>query len=359
VSEDADESSKTEEPTQKKQDEARKQGNFAISQEVNVWLLLAAALTILVSLLPGTAAGLQRRLSFYIEHVYQIPMDRGGIGIVLLRVVEDIFWALWLPVLLLMIAGVLGAIGQTGWHVSWQLIAPKFSKIDPLKGLGRLFAVVPQSVQLLKGVAKMVAVGTVAYMALTPMVTSVEHFVGIDIMLLLKEMSELTYRLFVGVLAMLTVIAAGDLFWQRHEHDKKMKMTKQEVKDEHKQAEGDPVVKSRIRQLRFERARKRMMANVPNADVVVTNPTHYAIALKYDPETMSAPLVLAKGVDAVALKIREVAKEHDIPVVENPPLARALYATADIDEEIPAEHYRAVAELITYVFKLKRRPLRN
>ncbi|HYD66600.1 flagellar biosynthesis protein FlhB [Azospirillum sp.] len=359
MSEDADESSKTEEPTQKKLDEAHKQGNYAMSQEIGIWLLLAATLIILVSLLPGTASGLQRRLAFYVEQVYQIPMDQAGIGMVLMRVAEDIFWALWLPVLLLMVAGVVGAIGQTGWHVSWQLIEPKFDKISPLKGFQRLFAVVPQMVQLIKGLAKMAVVGIVAYMALTPMVTSVEHFVGIDMMALLNEMSELTYRLFVGVLAMLTIIAAGDLFWQRYDYNKKMKMTKQEVKDEHKQAEGDPVVKSRIRQLRFERARQRMMSNVPNADVVVTNPTHYAIALKYDPETMTAPLVLAKGVDAVALKIREVAKEHDIPVVENPPLARALYATVDIDEEIPAEHYRAVAELITYVFKLKRRPLRN
>ncbi|NUB29763.1 flagellar biosynthesis protein FlhB, partial [Azospirillum brasilense] len=140
---------------------------------------------------------------------------------------------------------------------------------------------------------------------------------------------------------------------------KKMRMTKQEVKDEHKQAEGDPHVKGRIRQLRFERARKRMMAAVPSADVVVTNPTHFAVALKYDSSTMGAPMVVAKGADAVAFKIREIAEENGVPVMENPPLARALYAACDIDEEVPSEHYRAVAEVITYVFKLKGRAVRN
>ena len=149
------------------------------------------------------------------------------------------------------------------------------------------------------------------------------------------------------------VVAVADLVYQRNEHNKKMRMTKQEVKDEYKQTEGDPMVKGRLRQLRAEKARQRMMQAVPQADVIITNPTHYSIALKYDTDTMDAPLCIAKGVDEVAMRIREVAKEHDIVLFENVPLARALYDSVDIDESIPPEHFKAVAEVISYVFKLK------
>ncbi|HYG88717.1 MAG TPA: flagellar biosynthesis protein FlhB [Azospirillum sp.] len=359
MSEDADDASKTEEPTQKKLEEAHKKGNFAISREIHNWLAVAAALVILMAVLPGTTAGLQQRLSFYVEHIHELPMDRANVGMILVRVLLDILWALWLPVLMLCAAGVLGSVAQTGWNVSWELIVPKFEKLNPLTGFTRLFGSVRQLIELAKGIAKLAVVGGVAYLALKPMIVSVEHFTGADVMLLLSEMKELIYRLFVGVLAVLTLIAGGDLLWQRHDYNKKMRMTRQEVKDEHKQQEGDPMIKARVRQLRYERARKRMMANVPNADVVVTNPTHYAVALKYDPASVGAPVVLAKGVDQIALKIREIAEGNDVPVVENPPLARALYASVELDEEIPSEHYRAVAELITYVFKLKGRPVRT
>ncbi len=359
MSEDADDASKTEEPSEKKLEEAHKKGNFAISREIHTWLAIAVMLVILMAVLPGTMAGLERRLSFYIEHIHEQPMDRASIGLVMFRVLLDIIWTLWLPMLLLAAAGVLGSISQTGWNVSWELITPKFEKINPLAGFVRLFGSIRQIIELIKGIAKIAVVGGVAYLALQPMILSVEHFTGIDLMRLLSEMKDLTYRLLAGVLAVLTLIAGGDFVWQRHDYGKKMRMTRQEVKDEYKQQEGDPMVKARVRQIRHERARKRMMASVPNADVVVTNPTHYSIALKYDPESSGAPVVLAKGVDQIALKIREVAKDKDIPIVENPPLARALYASVEIDEEISEEHYRAVAEIITYVFKLKGRSVGN
>ncbi len=154
---------------------------------------------------------------------------------------------------------------------------------------------------------------------------------------------------------MFTVIAAADYFYQNHAYIKSLKMTKAEVKDEYRQQEGDPMIKGRLRQIRLEKARKRMMAQVPKADVVITNPTHYAVALAYDNKKMTAPRVLAKGVNRIAERIREVATEHKIPLVSNPPLARALYDTVEIDEEIPTQHYRAVAEIISYVYKLKKR----
>ncbi|MBP2303034.1 flagellar biosynthesis protein FlhB [Azospirillum picis] len=358
MSEDADESSKTEDPTSKKLDEAHKQGQFAMTREAANWLMVAAMLIILISVLPGTMKGMVFRLNYYFENLDQFSFDRAGTGRLLLRVVKDTLWALWLPILLFVMAGILATLGQTGFHVSWQLIAPKFGKLNPLPGLMNMFKA-NQLVELLKSIAKLAVVGGVAYLALKPMFGEIETFIGIDIASLLLHADALAYRLLVGVLVVLTFIAAGDFLWQKTQFDKKMKMTKQEVKDEHKQQEGDPVVKGRIRQIRFERARKRMMAAVPSADVVVTNPTHFAVALKYDPDQMGAPMVLAKGVDQVAFRIREIAESNNVPVIENPPLARALYAACDIDEEVPSEHYRAVAEVITYVFKLKGRSLRN
>jgi flagellar biosynthetic protein FlhB len=163
----------------------------------------------------------------------------------------------------------------------------------------------------------------------------------------------LAVRMIIAVFAVMTVIAGADMFFQKYKHAKEQRMTKQEVKDEHKQSEGDPMVKSRLRQIRMDRARQRMMAAVPEATVVVTNPTHFAVALKYEHDEMPAPVVIAKGADAVALRIRSLADEHDIPIVENPLLAQALFAGVEIDQEVPPDHYKAVAEVIGYVMRLK------
>lgn len=169
------------------------------------------------------------------------------------------------------------------------------------------------------------------------------------------ELYFLVIKLFVGVASVLAVLALADFLYQRYEFMKQMRMSIQEIRDEHKQSEGDPMIKSRLRQIRMERARARMMASVLQADVVITNPTHYSVALKYDSDSMGAPVVVAKGVDDVAFRIREVANENDIPIVPNPPLARALFDTVEIDQEIPDDHYKAVVEVISFVFKLKNR----
>ena len=171
---------------------------------------------------------------------------------------------------------------------------------------------------------------------------------------LLETVLTIILRMLLTVVAVMVVIAAGDYMYQWWDHQRNLKMSMQDIRDEHKDTEGDPMIKARIRQLRQERARSRMMAAVPEATVVVTNPTHYAIAMKYEHQDMEAPVVVAKGADLVALRIRTLAEEHRIPIVENPPLAQALYATAEVDREIPVEHYRAVAEITSYVFRLKR-----
>jgi flagellar biosynthesis protein FlhB len=169
----------------------------------------------------------------------------------------------------------------------------------------------------------------------------------------LEEMKVLIGRLLIGILVVLFVIAVIDLLYQRYEHNKKMRMTKQELKDEYRQSEGDPHVKAKLRQLRQEKARARMMQAVPTADVVITNPTHYSVALKYNPDEDDAPIVVAKGVDELAMRIRETAKEHNVIVFPNPPLARLLFDTVEVDEMVPPDQYKAVAEIISYVFKLK------
>jgi flagellar biosynthesis protein FlhB len=235
---------------------------------------------------------------------------------------------------------------------------PNLNKLNPLPAFTRLFSM-QNGLELIKGLVKMAVVGIVCFIILKPMMISVEHYAGMPMEVLLTEIQYLVVKLFLWVTIIIFFLAAGDFLYQRFQYAKKMRMSKHDQKEEYKQQEGDPIVKGRLRQMRFDKARRRMMQAVPKADVVVTNPTHFAVALKYDQSANSAPVVLAKGADAVAAKIREIAKENNIPLVENPPLARALYATVEIDQEIPPEHYKAMAEVISYVFKLKNRLGRN
>ncbi|MFP6710417.1 MAG: flagellar type III secretion system protein FlhB [Rhodospirillales bacterium] len=202
-------------------------------------------------------------------------------------------------------------------------------------------------------VVKLGIVGTVIFFLVKPMLGDLELLAAFEMEHTLQRIKEIALVILVISVMIMTVIAAVDFVYQKWDHTNKLKMTKQEVKDERKQQDGDPKIKQRIASLRMERHRERMMQAIGKADVIITNPTHFAVALKYDMDTMPAPLLVGKGVDFLALRIREVAEENDIPIVENPPLARALYATVEIDEEIPAEHFHAVAEVIGYVFRLK------
>jgi flagellar biosynthesis protein FlhB len=257
------------------------------------------------------------------------------------------------PLLALVLMAVAGNLVQHQPLLTAETIKPKLSKISPASGFKRLFSS-ESLVNFAKGMAKMGLVGTLMVAVLWPHRDEAETIIFADTVLLLEEARVLVLQLLAAILAVMTVVAAADFLYQRHKWFEKQKMSLQEVKEEYKQTEGDPHIKGKIRQLRMERSRKRMMAAVPQATVVVTNPTHYAVALKYE-DGMGAPLCLAKGTDAVALRIREVAKGSDIPIIENPPLARALYATVEIDHEVPEEHYKAVAEVIGFVFKMRNR----
>ncbi|MCD8563142.1 MAG: flagellar biosynthesis protein FlhB [Alphaproteobacteria bacterium] len=351
-----DDSQKTEEPTSKKLDEARKKGQVPLSREVNNFLMILAGTILLASSSNSIFSNLSNLMRAFIEKSYTAPDSPEDIGHLLGMTFTDVFFIVGLAIFGLLVISVVGPLGQIGPLFAPEKIKPDISKISPMKGLGRLFSM-NSLVEFAKGLIKIGLLSFVGVLIIVPYFDDLGRIMDISFADFLDELKEMVLQLLTGMLVVLFVIAAADLFYQRYQHYKQMRMTKQEVKDEFKQSEGDPHVKGRLRQLRAEKARKRMMQNVPKADVVITNPTHYAVALQYDPETMDAPLCLAKGADDIALKIREVAKEHDIVIYENPPLARALYAVVDVDEIIPPDQYKAVAEVISYVFRLRKNSL--
>ena len=347
-----DEAQKTEDPTPKKIEESRKKGQVALSREVNNWVMLFAATILIAALAPAVFSDLTKIMRMFIENAHAIPADSKGLGAILSLTYKEVMKVLALPFIILIIAAFLAPFAQVGPLFAPESIKPELSKISPIKGFGRLFSM-RSLTEFAKGVLKIAAVGVVGTLILMPFFGNMEHLVGLPMMLILKELQTLTIYLMIGVLIVVLIIAVADLVYQRYDNAKKMRMTKQEVKDEYKQTEGDPHVKAKLRQLRMEKGRQRMMQAVPSADVVITNPTHFSIALKYDPDTMEAPVCVAKGTDELALRIRETAKAHGVELFENKPLARSLYDVVDVDETIPIEHYQAVAEVISFVFKRK------
>src|SRR3954471_11641013 len=347
-----DNDDKTEDPTQKRLDDARAKGDVAKSQEVNTWFIIAGATLVLSTFSGSVGGGILMPLRNLIANSGTLRTD----GAALLQLGNTlgiaILAAIGVPLLMLMLAAIAGNMIQHRLVWSSELLAPKFSKVSPGAGFKRVFG--KQAIaNFLKGIFKLVALGVVMMAVLWPERHRLESFLAFDPSVILGVTTSLTLHLMGAVVAMLAAVAIADYFFQYRQWFQRQRMSLQEIKDEFKQSEGDPHIKAKIRQLRQQRMKKRMMAAVPNASVIITNPTHYSIALSYD-RGMSAPICVAKGVDNVAFKIREVARKHDIPIVENVPLARALYATVDIDDEIPVEHYQAVAEVIGYVMGLKR-----
>jgi flagellar biosynthetic protein FlhB len=249
-------------------------------------------------------------------------------------------------------AGLAGHMLQSRPSFSLDKIVPDFSKVSPLAGFKRLFGV-EGWINLLKGLAKMAVVGVAIWTQLWPERHGLEAILSQTTIAVASDMSRLLFKVMMASLASLGLIAGLDYFWQRMRWLSRNRMSKQEIKEEYRQNEGDPTIKAKIRQLRHERAKKRMMAAVPTASVVIMNPTHFAVALKYESGKMAAPVCVAKGIDALALRIRAVAEDNDVPVVENPPLARALHAAIEIDDPIPPEHFKAVAQVIGYVMRLQ------
>ena len=343
---------RSEDPTQKRLDEALERGDVVKSQEVNTWFVLAGGTLVLAAFSGSMGGGLTATFRGLLANSYQIPVDGRGLMAIVGRIEREVLAAVAIPIVLLMLAAIAGSMIQHRLVWSSESLKPKLSKLSPAAGLKRMFSVQALA-NFAKGLIKLVLIGAVMAAMLWPQRSRLEAVVQTDVLATLMLTRSLALQVLAVVIAILFFVAAADYLFQYRQWYERQKMSVREMKDEFKQTEGDPMIKGKIRQLRQSRMRKRMIAAVPKASVVITNPTHYAIALQYE-SGMNAPLCLAKGVDAVALKIREVAGEHAIPVVENPPLARALHATVEVDQEIPPEHYKAVAEIIGYVMKLRR-----
>jgi len=348
-----EESSKTEDPSEKKLRDAHEKGDVVKSQEVNNWFILGGSALVFGMMAVPTSQSLFNTFRILLDNAEKYELGSQALNRFWEQLAGSILMVALIPSIAIMGLAVAANLVQHAPLISTQPITPKLSKINPLEGAKRLFSQ-ESLVNFVKGLLKLGVVSAVLWFVLAPEIDSLENMVTLEPAMILSEFMDMAMKIFGAVLSIVTIIAIADYVYMRNRWWKRLKMTVQETRDEYKQQEGDPKVKGRIRQIRMERSRKRMMAAVPQATVVITNPTHFAVALKYDKD-MAAPKCVAKGADAVALRIRERAKEFDVPIIENPPLARALYASMDIDDTIPAEHFKAVAEVIGFVMRLKRK----
>lgn len=348
-----DEDDKTHEPTQRKLDEAIKRGDVAKSIEVHTWFAFAG-LTLALTVGAGPISShVGRALTPFLSQAHQVPGDPAGMMVAAKAALWIFLLAVALPFLFAVVAGIGGGIIQHMPLWTPTPLKPQVSRISPLSGFKRLFGK-EALVQFVKGLAKLGMIGALAVYLMWSERERLETLARLDVAALLPATQVLMLKLLGGVLALFSFIAAGDLLYAKISWRKRHRMTQRELKEEFKDTEGSPEIKNKVKQIRLARFKKRMMQNIPQATVVITNPTHYAVALRYEPG-MAVPVCVAKGVDSLALRIRQVATEHEVPIIENPPLARALHATVDVDDEIPVEHYQAVAEVIGYVLRLKRR----
>jgi flagellar biosynthetic protein FlhB len=351
MAEEHDASSKTEDASSRKLEEARAKGQVVQSREVTNWFAMLGVSASVMLLAPPVAKSLAASMLRFIEEPHRLRLD-DAFSSAVLDALLGVALALAAPLGVMLIIGVGSSFLQNGVVFATDRLRPKLENISPLKGWGRL-ASMRNLVEFGKGIGKVTLVTCVALWLLAPEVDRLGLMPTMEPAGILAEIHRLAIRLVLGVAVALAAIAIFDFAYQRFEFMKSMRMSRQEVKEEYRQVEGDPHIKGKLRQIRMERARKRMMMAVPKASVVITNPTHFAVALHYELGEQSAPRLVAKGADLIAAKIREVAAAHGVPVVENPPLARALYASVELDQEIPTEHYKAVAEIISYVFRLK------
>jgi flagellar biosynthetic protein FlhB len=351
VASDVDDSQRTEEPSSRKLSRARTRGQVVQSREINNWFMIGTALGLVAFGGPSIARTIGTALKRYLEASHALSVE-GALWPAVSGTLATVASALALPVGLLVVAALAGSLIQTGLLFAPEKLAPKLDNLSPAKGFSRMFSA-RGLMEFGKTLLKLAVVIAVVAMLMQPELIRLPLTSGLDAGQMLAEIARLIARLGLGVFVALTFIAVLDYGFQRLSFFKSMRMSKQEVKEEFKQSEGDPMIRARLRQIRMDRARKRMMAAVPTASVVVTNPTHVAVALRYELGKEGAPLVVAKGAELIAQRIREIATEHKVPIVENPPLARALFASVEVDQQIPPEHYKAVAEIIGYVFRLQ------
>jgi len=353
MSEAPEKDDQTEEPTQRRLEEAIKRGDVAKSAEINTLFVLTGFTLALMIASGQVGRSLIFDLRGFLMNAHTVPVDPAGLWAVGRHALWAWIGAAALPLAFIVVGGLAGGAIQHRPLWTAQPMKPQFSRVSPMAGAKRLFGR-EALIQFVKGLLKIVIVGAVATAVLWNERDRLDALARMDVTALSPATLALALKLLGGVLSIYAFLAVGDAVYQRMSWMQRQRMSKRELKEEFKEQEGSPEVKARLRQIRAARVKKRMMKAVPEATVVVTNPTHYAVALKYE-KGMAAPICVAKGVDSLALRIRAVATEHNVAIVENPPLARALHATVEIDAEIPVEHYKAVAEVIGYVLRLRRR----
>ena len=357
MAEGADPESKTEEATPRKLAEARKKGDVAKSPDVAAALSLAGAAAVVLMSGGWFANSMAEQLLPFIAapHTMLGGLETGAgveIGAIALWAVAPFLGVVMLATIL---GGVGGNVAQSGLIFTAEKLKPDWSKVNPMAGFKRIFG--PDGlVQFVKTFLKLIAVGVICWLVLKSHLRELENMAAMPPAMILPVARDLALALMMSTIIFLAFTAGADFLWQRYRFAERMKMSKEELKEDYKQSEGDPHVKAKLKQIRAQRSRQRMMQNVPRATVIVTNPTHYSVALRYEPgEGDAAPICVAKGVDALAMRIREVGREHNVPIVENVPLARALYAAVDIDETIPREHFEAAAKVIGFVMQKRKK----
>jgi flagellar biosynthetic protein FlhB len=343
---------RTEQATAKRRTDARKKGQVARSREIPTVMTLLTGLSVLFFWGSFMYQQLSLLMAKLFRQIGTLPLDPVSFQ----SLTWEIFASLTVilaPILLgVAAAAVLSNYIQVGSLFSWEAVQPDFAKINPWKGLGRLFSR-QAAAELAKSIFKFAIIGWVAYATIRAEWAQIVSLWNLEAGQIFRYVGQVSFQLFLKTVLVMAALAGLDYAFQRWSYEKSLRMTRREVQDEFKQTEGDPLIKSRIRSIQRELARRRMMAEVPKADVIITNPTHLAVALQYQYKDMSAPKVVAKGAELVAERIKEIAKAHGVPLVENKPLAQALYKTVDLGQTIPSSLYRAVADILAYVYRLR------
>lgn len=353
MAEEKDEEDRTEDPTDRKLQQAQEKGDVAKSMELNTFFVLAGFMLALFITSGFAARESTHALRGFLMNAHQVPSSGQTFLWVTAKGFGETFLAAAALLAIVLVAAFAGSAVQHKPTWTFEPMTPKLSKLSPVQGFKRIFGKEALA-NFVKGMLKIVVVGAVVGWVLWLEHDRVETFARMDVAALLPATLTILLKMLAGVVAIYFFVGIGDYVYMRYSWMRRQRMTREELKQEFKDTEGNPEVKAKLRQIRTQRLKKRMMASVPGATVVITNPTHYAVALKYE-QGMEAPVCVAKGFDSLALKIREVAGEHGVPIVENPPLARALHATVDIEEPVPVEHYKAVAEVIGFVLRRRRR----
>ncbi|MBI5893163.1 MAG: flagellar biosynthesis protein FlhB [Deltaproteobacteria bacterium] len=351
---DDDKTERTEPGTSRRREEARKKGQVAKSREITTTAVLFTSLVILYFYSQYMLNSLAEIMSRFLYNSGTYNLTQESLMSLIMDVGKGILITIAPMIIAIPIVGIISNVLQTGWLVSTETMSPKFSKLNPLEGAKKLVSVSALA-EFVKSLLKLAIVAYVAYVTLRAEVANVPLLIDTDTNGILIYLGKISFKVLLRSCWVLLVLAAIDYAFQRWEYEKSLRMTKQEIRDEMKDIDGNPMIKSRIKSVQRELARKRMMREVPKADVVITNPTHFAVALKYDSKEMAAPIVVAKGQGLIAQKIKEIAKENRVPIVEDKPLARTLYKLVDIGRPIPDKLYKAVAEILAYVYKLRKK----